>query len=249
MDRGTFLGGVALGQTMPGPLAAQVAMWIGYVRRGPLGAFAVAVAFIAPSFVAVLAVAAAYRDYAGLQVVTWLFRGVAPVVIATIARAAQKLARLTDRADKRLWAIAAVIAVVTAVTGTEIAPLFIAAGLLMILIDAPPRLLDRRPHGGAGPTGVLPIGGLLAAPGKAVPWLVLSASGGLLVSVFLFFLLTGATVFGSGLAILPVLRAGLVSQHHWLTDRTVLDGLSVGLLTPGPVVIAATFLAYARLRS
>jgi chromate transporter len=243
MDRGTFLDGVALGQTMPGPLAAQVAMWVGYVRRGPLGAFAVALAFIAPSFVAVLAVAAAYRHYAGLPVVTWLFRGVAPVVIAIIAQAAQKLARLTDRADKRLWTITAVIAVVTAVTGTEIAPLFIAAGLLMILIDAPPRFLDPRRHRG-GPTGVLPIAGLLAAPGKAVPWLVLGASGGLLVSVFGFFLLTGATVFGSGLAILPVLRAGLVSQHHWLTDRQVLDGLSVGLLTPGPVVIAATFLGY-----
>jgi chromate transporter len=244
MDRGTFLDGVALGQTMPGPLAAQVAMWVGYVRRGALGALGVAIAFIAPSFIAVLLIAAIYRHYAGLAVVTWLFRGVAPVVLAIIARAAYKLARLTDRADKRLWAITIVIAAVTTVTGTEIAPLFVAAGLLMILIDAPPRFLRRLSNTDSNLSVAFPFAALLASRPKAAPWIVLAASGGLLTSVFLFFLLTGATVFGSGLAILPVLRSGIVTHHHWLTDRQLLDGLSVGLLTPGPVVIAATFLGY-----
>jgi chromate transporter len=249
MDRSTFLDGVALGQTMPGPLAAQVAMWVGYVRRGALGALAVAAAFIAPSLLFVLAISAAYRHYEGLDVVTWLFRGVAPVVIAIIAIAAYKLARITDQRDLRLWAISAGVCVLTAVTGSEIAPVFIGCGLLMLLIDAPPRMLDvrrllrLRGRRDEGPVAVLPLVGLLVAR-RSTSWLVLTASGGVLASVFLFFLITGATVFGSGLAILPVLRAGIVEQHHWLTNRQLLDGLSVGLLTPGPVVIAATFLGY-----
>lgn len=250
MDRDTFLDGVALGQTMPGPLAAQVAMWVGFMRRGAFGALAVAAAFIAPSFFAVLAVAAVYRHYEGLKVVTWLFHGVAPVVIAIITVAAYKLARLTDRSDLRLWTISAAVGIVTAVTGSEIAPLFIGCGVLMVLVEAPPRLLDvravvrRRHRTDHTNHALLPIGLLLAGSRPKASWLVLAASGGLLSSVFLFFLITGATVFGSGLAILPVLRAGIVGQHHWLTNRQLLDGISVGLLTPGPVVIAATFLGY-----
>ena len=197
----------------------------------------------------VLAISAAYRHYEGLDVVTWLFRGVAPVVIAIITVAAYKLARITDQRDVRLWVISAGVCVVTAVTGSEIAPVFIGCGLLMVLIEAPPRVLDvrrlprSRSHEEEVPAALLPVAALLAARGSTA-WLVLTASGGLLASVFLFFLITGATVFGSGLAILPVLRAGIVEQHHWLTNRQLLDGLSVGLLTPGPVVIAATFLGY-----
>jgi chromate transporter len=126
---------------------------------------------------------------------------------------------------------------VTAVTGSEIAVLFVGCGLLMILLEAPPRVLDvrrafRRPR---DPD---------ADAGAVASWLVLGASGGLLASLCLFFVITGATVFGSGLAILPVLRSGIVQQHHWLTNKQLLDGLSVGLMTPGPVVIAATFLGY-----
>ena len=219
------------------------------MRHRALGALTVAAAFIGPSFAAVLAIAAAYRHYEGLAAVTWLFRGVAPVVIAIIAVAAYKLARLTDRTDPRPWIISTAVFVVTAVTGSEIAPLFIGCGLLMVLIEAPPRVLDlrrvgrRRDGEREGRARLAPLALLAAAPPQTT-WLVLSASAGVLTSVFLFFLVTGATVFGSGLAILPVLRAGIVEQHHWLTDRQLLDGLSVGLLTPGPVVIAATFLGY-----
>lgn len=237
MDRQTFLDGVALGQTMPGPLAAQVAMWVGYVRARAGGALAVAGAFIAPSFLAVLLIAAVYRHYQGLNVVTWIFHGVAPVVIAIIAVAAYKLARLTNRSDLRLWVLSAVIGAVTAVTGSEIAVLFVGCGLLMILVEAPPRMLDVR-------RAVQRRRGRDADAGAAASWLILSASGGLLASLCLFFVITGATVFGSGLAILPVLHSGIVQQHHWLTNKQLLDGVSVGLMTPGPVVIAATFLGY-----
>jgi chromate transporter len=231
-----FLDGVALGQTMPGPLAAQVVMWVGFLRRGWAGALATAAAFIAPSFLLVLAVAVIYARYSGLAVVQSLFYGIAPAVMAIIAIAAWKLARLTNRRDTRLWAISAVLAVVTAVSGAEIAVLFIAAGLLMITLDAPPRWLRRH-----GPAGLLPAAALARA---AAPWVTLTASAGVLVSLGLFFLKAGAFIFGSGLAIVPFLREGIVAQHHWLTSRQFIDAVAMGLITPGPVVITATFIGY-----
>ena len=118
--RQDFLNGVALGQTMPGPLAAQVAMWAGYLRCGAAGAAATAAAFIIPSFAMVTAVAALYVHYAGLPVVQSLFYGIAPAVMAVIAIAAWKLVRLTDGKDRRAWAISAVVFAVTAVTGLSL---------------------------------------------------------------------------------------------------------------------------------
>ncbi|OLE22535.1 MAG: hypothetical protein AUG44_24700 [Actinobacteria bacterium 13_1_20CM_3_71_11] len=236
LSRRDFLDGVALGQTMPGPLAAQVVMWLGYLRAGTLGALATATVFIAPSFLLVLAVAVVYAHYQGLPVVQALFHGIAPAVMAIIAVAAYKLARLTNHRDLRLWAISAVLAVVTALTGAEIALLFIAAGLLMILLDARPRWL-RRPTPAAGLTGLpgLPLAG------KALAAVV---SGGTLAALGWFFLKAGAFIFGSGLAIVPFLRDGVVHQHHWLTDSQFLDAVAMGLITPGPVVITATFIGY-----
>ncbi len=247
LDRQDFLNGVALGQTMPGPLAAQVAMWVGYLERGPLGALAVAVPFIAPSFLLVLAVAVIYVRYQGLPVVQSLFYGIAPGVMAIIALAAVKLARLTNQRDPRLWAITALIGAVTAITGAEIAMLFVAAGLLMIALDAPPtwlRRVLRRPAAMAGlPTSAIlngagtGAGGIAAVAGGV-------AAGGTLVAVGLFFFKAGAFIFGSGLAIVPFLREGVVHQHHWLTPRQFLDAVAMGLITPGPVVITATFIGY-----
>lgn len=193
-----FLNGVALGQTMPGPLAAQVAMWAGYLRRGALGAAATAAAFIIPSFLMVTAVAVLYVHYAGLRVVQSLFYGIAPAVMAIIAIAAYKLVRLTDGSDWRAWAMSAVVFTVTALTGQEPIYLIIGVGLLMILLDARPALrLPRRPPGpgtGQGP----PVHG-----GVPLAWAALGAAagGGVLVSLGFFFLKTGALVFGSGLAI------------------------------------------------
>jgi chromate transporter len=109
IDRRNFLDGVALGQTMPGPLAAQVAMWVGYLRRGPLGAAAVAAAFVAPSFLMVVVVGAIYARYSGLAVVQSLFYGIAPAVMAIITIAAVKLVRMTDGHDWRLWIITGLI--------------------------------------------------------------------------------------------------------------------------------------------
>jgi chromate transporter len=232
LDRQDFLDGVALGQTMPGPLAAQVAMWVGFLAHGAPGALAVAAAFITPSFLAVLAIAVVYVRAQGLPVVQALFYGVAPAVMAIIALAAVKLARLTNRSDRRLWATSLVIGLITAITGAEIALLFIAAGLLMVAWDAPPRplawLRTRLAHRPGRVSGHAWPAVLAAAPAL----LSLGAAGGTLVALGLFFAKAGAFIFGSGVAIVPFLREGVVHQHHWLDQRQFLDAVAMGLLTP-----------------
>ncbi|WP_102418796.1 chromate efflux transporter [Mycobacterium sp. 4858] len=239
MDRQEFLDGVALGQTMPGPLAAQVAMWVGYLRRGALGAAAVAAAFVAPSFIIVVAVGAIYTHYSGSRVVQALFYGIGPAVMAIITIAAIRLIKLTDRADWRLWGISAAVFSLTALTGSEPVLVIVGAGLLMIVLDARPRIrLRRNPPDNFGTTGSAP---------KSMPLVIglgTIAGGGTLASLALFFLKTGAIVFGSGLAIVPFMRAGVVDQHHWLTNSQFLDSVAIGLITPGPVVISAGFIGY-----
>jgi chromate transporter len=238
-----FLNGVALGQTMPGPLAAQVVMWVGFLQSGSLGALGTAAVFILPSFLLVLGVAAIYVPNQGLPVVQSLFYGIAPAVMAVIAVASVKLARLTDRRDPKLWTITLVIGVVTAITGAEMALLFVAAGLAMILLEAPPRF-GRRAHGSrsdpTGPAGRVPLIG----PASSFKVLTGVATAGTLGTLALFFAKAGAFIFGSGLAIVPFLREGVVNQHHWLTDRQFLDAVAIGLITPGPVVITAAFIGY-----
>lgn len=240
-----FLNGVALGQTMPGPLAAQVVMWVGFLQRGATGALGTSTLFILPSFLLVLAVAIVYVQFQGLAVVQALFYGISPAVIALIAVAAVKLARLTDKTDPKLWSISVIVAVVTAVTGAEIGLMFIAAGLLMILLEAPPKWGRRRKHrrGEEGGTSSAHSIGVLASS-TSFKILTGTATAGTLVALGLFFLKAGAFIFGSGLAIVPFLQSGVVDQHHWLTQRQFLDAVAMGLITPGPVVITATFIGY-----
>jgi len=235
VDRQEFLDGVALGQTMPGPLAAQVTMWVGFLQRGPLGALAVSVLFILPSFLVVLGIAIAYVHHQGLDWVQALFYGIAPGVIAVIAVAAVKLARLTNTTDRRLWAISAVLGAVTAITGAEMALLFVGAGLLIVLLDAPPRWLRH------GPRSLSSL--WLLGPTQG-PWIELGVATGTQTALATFFLKAGAFIFGSGLAIVPFLRQGVVHDNHWMTEAQFLDAVAMGLITPGPVVISATFIGF-----
>jgi chromate transporter len=225
--------GIALGQTMPGPLAAQVAMWVGYLQRGALGALGTAAAFIAPSFLIVVVIGFLYVRYQGIPAVQSIFYGVSPAVIAIIVVATLKLARLTDGRDVRLWIITAIVGVATAVTGSEVALLIIGAGLVMLAWDAPP---GRMPWRGAASALGVPL-----HSGAAVATVAGSST---LVPLGLFFLKAGAFIFGTGLAIVPFLRQGVVVDNHWLTEHQFLDAVAVGLITPGPVVITAAFIGY-----
>jgi chromate transporter len=224
--------GLAIAQTMPGPLAAQLAMWLGYLERGARGALLVALPFIVPPFLLVTAVAALYAHYQGLSQVQSVFFGVGPAVLAIIAIAAYKLARSTNKRDPLLWAIATIVCASTAISGSEIVWLFLAAGFFGAVYygGGLPRLRS-------GAAGLSPLP--LAVKGFA--WL---AAGGSLGTLALFFAKASALTFGSGLAVVPFLHQGLVTEHHWLTERQLTDAVAMGLISPGPVVIMGTFAGY-----
>jgi chromate transporter len=229
--------GLALAQIMPGPLAAQLAIAIGYFAQGLLGATVVGVAFVLPSFLMVLALSALYVAFDGLWWMQAAFYGVSAAVIAIIAIAAYKLARKVNGRDPLLWGIFAVLAVVTAVAGAELAEAFLLAGLLVLIVRAPPRWLHARlPALGLTGDGVaLPLGALAAA---------LAAQTDVLWEILLFFTKAGAFVFGSGLAIVPFLYEGVVQGHGWLSEQQFLDAVAIAMITPGPVVITVAFIGY-----
>src|SRR5437773_2650213 len=225
--------GLAIAQTMPGPLAAQLAMWLGYLERGARGALLVALPFVVPPFLLVTAVAALYAHYQGLSQVESVFFGVGPAVMAIIAIAAYKLARSTNKHDLLLWSIAAIVCASTVISGSEIVWLFLAAGLFGALYyggGLP------RPRDSAASLVPLPL-----ATVKGFAWL---AAGGSLGTLGLFFAKASALTFGSGLAVVPFLHQGLVTDHHWLTERQLTDAVAMGLISPGPVVIMGTFAGY-----
>ncbi len=228
-----YLEGLAVSQTLPGPLAAQLAMWLGYVRRGFWGAVAAAVSFILPPFIIVSAVAALYVAFRGTTVIQALFYGIGPTVIALIVRGAWKLFRVTVKSDRRLWVIFALIAIVTFVARSEVAILFVVSGLVGVLLYAPPSWLRTR----AAPALVAPgLANLVAA--------VQSTDLNTLVALGIFFFKAGAFTFGSGLAIVPFLQQGVVRDYGWLSEREFLDAVAMGMITPGPVVITAVFVGY-----
>jgi chromate transporter len=233
-----FQDGLAIAQTLPGPLAAQLAMWIGFIRYGVLGATLTGILFILPPFLLVLGVAALYVALEGLTVIRALFYGIGPAAIAIIVLAAWKLAKTTDGRDPKLWGVSAALMVVTVVTRTELAWLFIVAGMLGIFVFAPPW---RRPAPAAG-TGLAGFMPWLTSP--MLPLAAITITAGTLATLTLFFLKASAFTFGSGLAIVPFLHQGVVVEHHWVTEQQFLDAVAMGLITPGPVVIMATFVGY-----
>ena len=231
--------GLALAQLAPGPLAAQLAMYLGWVRARVLGATLVGAVFIAPSFLMVLALSVLYVEYGGLAWIRGAFYGVGAAVIAIIARSAYKLARRTVGTDRLLWLLFAISAVVTGWTESEIFWVFVASGLVAMLAKAPPRL-----RGIAGAQGVLGATPLLHAPTWLLTGLGAPASLGLLWTVLWYFTTAALFVFGSGLAVVPFLHGGVVQQFHWLTERQFLDAVAVSMITPGPVVITVAFIGY-----
>jgi chromate transporter len=228
ISRQDYVEGLALAQLAPGPLAAQLAIYLGYVRKGILGATAVAMAFVLPSFLMVLALSAAYVRYGGLSWMQAIFYGIGASVIAIIARSAYKLTKLTLGKNKLLWGIFIVLGVTTAWTSREIVWLFLVAGVVALLIKAMPTK--------AQVEMVRPSIGLFTLP-------TLSGATGLL-GIFVYFAKAGLFVFGSGLAVVPFLYGGVVQEHHWLTERQFVDAVAVAMITPGPVVITVAFIGY-----
>lgn len=221
---------IAICQSLPGPLAIQVGIYISYLRGGFWGAWAGGWAFIFPNFVIVAALGALYVHLGDLRPVTAVFYGVAPAVIALILHSCYRLAKL-GMDDWLQWMIAAVCLAVTVILQAEVALLFIGAGIVGVSYYGN---IFRRP-----PPAIL---GVTAAPGLAQ--LVPVASSSTLGKLILFFLKAGSLTFGSGLVIVPFLEQGLVQQYGWLDERQFLIAVAIGMISPGPVVITATFVGY-----
>jgi chromate transporter len=222
-----YMEGLALAQLAPGPLAAQLAIYLGYLRAGTLGASLVGVAFIGPSFLMVLAISAAYVRFGGLPWMQPAFYGIGAAVVAIIARSAWKLAKMVLGKESLKWAIFVVLALSTAITGRELVWLFLLGGLVAYIAKAAQR-----------PAPQTQVSAALLLSGAGI------VLRGKVSELLWFFTKAGAFVFGSGLAIVPFLYGGVVQQHHWLTDRQFLDAVAVAMITPGPVVITAGFIGY-----
>jgi chromate transporter len=237
----TYKLSLALAQIMPGPLAAQTAIAIGYFEAGVLGATLVGLAFILPSFLMVVAISLAYIAYGGLWWMQALFYAIGATVIAIIAIAAFKLARGTNKRDPLLWAIFIMLAAVTVWAQAELAEFFILAGLSVLFARAWP---------GWKQGLIMGLGG--AALGALI-WLfeawirqggTAADSQDVLAQILVFFTKAGAFVFGSGLAIIPFLQQGVVQQFGWLNEHQFLDAVAVAMITPGPVVITVAFIGF-----
>ena len=226
--------GLALAQMAPGPLAAQLAIYLGYVHYRIIGATLVGIAFVLPSFLMVVGLGWAYVEFGGLQWMQAVFYGVGAAVIGIIAISAHKLTVKSVGKDKLLWAIYLIVVATTVITQSEIAWLFIAAGLVNWLWRAPPKNWSNK--GG--------IAAVLAAQLPHAAMLGTAHDPALLTQIGLFFAKAGAFVFGSGLAIVPFLYGGVVVEHHWLTEKQFVDAVAVAMITPGPVVITVGFIGY-----
>ena len=228
--------GLAIAAACPGPLAYQLGVYCGYVRFGALGGVLVAVAFGLAPFLLVVAVSVAYTRFFASWQLRALFYGVGPAVVALIVKACVNLGLRTLRKDPYAWTFALIACGVTVIVQGELAVLFIIAGVLGIFVFAPAAAAPPVPQPAPRParTGA-------SALALAVP--ILSGSG-LTGKLFLFFFKTGCLVFGSGLVIVPFLKTCVVDEYHWLGDREFLDAVAIGMMSPGPVVITATFVGY-----
>lgn len=228
--------GLALAQLAPGPLAAQLGIYLGFVHYRVLGATLAGLAFIMPSFIMVVLLGIAYKLYGGLPWMQAVFYGVGAAVIGIIAMSCYKLTVRTigklgiqSLKDKYLlWLFFIVSATITVATKREEVLLFVGAGLLYMFIKAPPKWLSRKT---ANTFVLLQIGF----------W---DFEMNTLGKIAVFFAKAGAFVFGSGLAIVPFLHSGVVVENHWLTEQEFLDAVAVAMITPGPVVITVGFIGY-----
>src|SRR5256886_600763 len=226
--------GIAVCQSLPGPLAIQVGTFISYIRGGFWGAWAGGWAFILPNFIIVAALGALYVHFGGLPRVTAIFYGVSPAVIALILHSCYRLTKLGMK-DWLEWALAAAAFVITVAVRAEVALVFIACGIVGVLYYG--SLFRVRASTSTTPSLLVGVP-LLVVGGGDVP------VGAMLGKLLAFFLKAGSLTFGSGLVIVPFLEKGLVQQTGWLTEREFLVAVAMGMISPGPVVITATFVGY-----
>lgn len=229
--------GLALAQLAPGPLAAQLGIYIGFIHYGLIGATLTGLAFVLPSFIMVVLLGMAYKLYGGLVWMQAVFYGVGAAVIGIIGMSAYKLTIKSIstielsamKSNWMLWLFYILGIVTIVVTEREEILLFITCGFMYMLIKAPPQWIKK--------PSVLPAG-ILISTGF---WNYEEKN---LQQIGWFFAKAGAFVFGSGLAIVPFLHGGVVKEFGWLTEVQFVDSVAVAMITPGPVVITVGFIGY-----
>ncbi|MGA8534460.1 MAG: chromate efflux transporter [Candidatus Tumulicola sp.] len=230
--------GLAIATACPGPLAYQLGVYCGFVLHGFAGAFVVAFAFAAAPFLIVVGLAALYVRFGSTWELRGLFYGVGPIVIALIVRSCWDLGRKTLRSEWLAYGFAVIACVITVTVQRELTAIFLAAGALGIVLFNRPVKLDastQRPRSASGPTIKLSsFASVVSSTYQTVA----------LPKIFWFFFKTGFLVFGSGLVVVPFLKTYVVDQYHWLSNQAFLDAVAIGIISPGPVVITATFVGY-----
>ncbi len=220
--------GLALSQLAPGPLAAQLSIYLGYVHHGIIGATLAGIAFVLPSFLMVLGIGYAYVGFGGLPWMQAMFYGIGAAVIGIIFIGSYKLTTKSIGKDKLLWAIFLILTFTTFFTEEENIWLILLAGVAVWFVKAPPKIFSS--------TQTISLTFILE--------LIPSTLESKLFQIGWFFTKAGAFVFGSGLAIVPFLYGGVVKEYHWLTEQQFLDAVAVAMITPGPVVITVGFIGY-----
>lgn len=233
ITREQFMDLVGACNLLPGPGSTQVAMALGYTRAGWMGLFIAGVCFILPASLATLALAWAYVHFGSLPQVQGLLYGAKPVMIAVIVQAVWNLGRTAFR--RWPFALAGLACFAAVLAGAPpIAILLVSGGAALLaawLRTRPKRMLGLA----AWPT-LRSLGSVPVAAGAVV-------SAGLL-PVFFVFLKLGVVVFGSGYVLVAYLKSNLVDHLHWITEPQLLDAITAGQITPGPVFATATFLGY-----
>ena len=238
LDESSYDRGLAIATACPGPMAYQLGVYCGYVTHRVPGALAVAVAFALPPFLIVVAIATLYERLSGTGVVRGLFYGIGPVVVALILRASWNLGRKTLKRDVLAWAVAGLACAVTIALQRELVWLFLAAGAVGIFVFAPRAAVRET-------ADATPVAPRLRGVGAPALLALLAPAPGLAPALFWFFLKTGFLVFGSGLVIVSFVKTYVVDQYHWLDNQTFVDAVAIGMISPGPVVVTATFVGYA----
>jgi chromate transporter len=245
MSNERFVDLIGITNLIPGPSSTELAIYLGYLRAGWVGLLIAGLCFIGPAMLIVLLLAWAYVTYGALPQINWLFYGIQPVVVAIIALALWNLGRTIFK--DALAIVFALAVLVLYLFNSNIFLLLFGGAFLYGALRFLTTRLKHTPPTMSVFVPLAPLGagnlrrGLLALLLPGV--LTISASVSLLL-LFLTFLKFGAVVYGSGYTLLAFLRTDLVQNLHWLTDKQLLDAISVGQLTPGPVFTTATFIGY-----